>query len=139
MIRIKRNKSRTTIMIDGKPFPFPIRSGSVRVNLDPDEVPSITVTIVADRVVVDDEMGPWAKESLQELTDTLQAEDYPPGLDYVEGKGFTFNGKPVSEAAARTAITMHGQNLRYCAALTDKEAREASADEIRAMSKWDDA
>jgi cytidyltransferase-like protein len=45
---------------------------------------------------------------------------YPPGLEYVEGEGFTFNGKPVSEASARTAITMHEQNLRYRAALKAK-------------------
>lgn len=60
VIKIDRHGSRATLTIDGEPFPWAIATvADVRVDMD-QEMPSVTLTIFADRVVVIQDVTPDA-------------------------------------------------------------------------------
>jgi hypothetical protein len=60
VIKIDRRGQRATLTIDGELFPWAIAAiADVRVALD-QEMPSVTVTIFADRVVVIQDVTPDA-------------------------------------------------------------------------------
>jgi len=50
-IAIERNR----VTIDGQPFPWYIAGGSIFVDVDHTDIPSVTLKILADRVTVDND------------------------------------------------------------------------------------
>lgn len=54
-IHVERHGTRTTIIVDGKPFPFAHAHPTV-VNINHKEAPGVTITLIAKRVTVDDDM-----------------------------------------------------------------------------------
>lgn len=48
--------SRHGLQIDGEEFPWFTALGSTQISVSREELPGVTVTIVADRVLVDDDM-----------------------------------------------------------------------------------
>lgn len=57
VIEVERRGSTAVLKIDGEDFPWAIARGGVSVNPDPDNVPTVTVTLVAERVFVDNQIG----------------------------------------------------------------------------------
>lgn len=55
VIRVERHGSVAEVFVDGEPFPYLIsRQPGVHVVISPDEMPYITVTLMANRVEVVD-------------------------------------------------------------------------------------
>ena len=54
-IYVERRDRKAVLTIDGEPFPYAIARESVRVSVDPDGAPRVTLAILADRVEVLDE------------------------------------------------------------------------------------
>lgn len=53
-IRVERQGSSARLLIDGEDFPWPIAWDGIDVNVNPDNIPGVSVTILADRVEVVD-------------------------------------------------------------------------------------
>lgn len=51
---------RGTIRIDGVDFPWHVAHGSIFVDVDHTEMPSVTLRIMADRVKVDNDSRSWS-------------------------------------------------------------------------------
>ncbi|SFD14414.1 hypothetical protein [Streptomyces aidingensis] len=52
---------QAVLRVDGEDFPYVVADGTVTVRVAPGEMPSVTLTLLADRVTVDDRL-PWAVE-----------------------------------------------------------------------------
>jgi methyl coenzyme M reductase subunit D len=50
---------RRSIRIDGEPFPWHIEQGSIFLDVDHTDMPSVTLKIYADRVTVDNDSNAW--------------------------------------------------------------------------------
>lgn len=62
-IRIERQGRRARFLIDGEDFPWPIAWDGIDVNVNPDNIPGVSLTILADRVeVVDALQAPDGEE-----------------------------------------------------------------------------
>ena len=57
LIEVSRTEG---IQIDGEEFTYPVADGSVVVTVSGDDVPSVTLTLLAERVTVDNQ-GKWFK------------------------------------------------------------------------------
>jgi len=74
-IRIKRGGKTSHLFINGEEFPWAIARGSVHVRVDPDGTPRVTLTLLADRVIVDDDYGVRvAGDRMAEWAEATQAE-----------------------------------------------------------------
>jgi hypothetical protein len=62
-IKVNRRGTAAHVTIDGEPFPWFIARSGVRVDVDPDAVPTVTLTILANRVEVDDAIRDDAPEA----------------------------------------------------------------------------
>lgn len=57
-IRVERHGRSGGVTVDGEPFPYAIADTHISVSIHHDERPTVTLTLVADRVeVVDDING----------------------------------------------------------------------------------
>ncbi|ONK09435.1 hypothetical protein [Streptomyces sp. MP131-18] len=52
LICVERRGNDTSITVDGQPFPYIVGRDDVHLSVDPDEIPSVTLTLYADRVEV---------------------------------------------------------------------------------------
>lgn len=57
LIEVKRKGFAAEVLIDGVAIPpEAVRRTSLRYNLDPDSVPTISLELYAERIVIDDDM-----------------------------------------------------------------------------------
>lgn len=63
LIRVERYWQTAEITVDGQPFPYAVAREDIILSVDPDGMPSVTLTIYADRVeVVNDINRPTTTE-----------------------------------------------------------------------------
>lgn len=55
-VKIVRNGSTAEVTVDGKPFPWHIAEGGVEVRVDRNQAPTVTLTLLCERVDVENSL-----------------------------------------------------------------------------------